>query len=291
MKVVTYSSIKGGVGKSSIAAMTANCLAASGKKVLVIDMDVNNSMSFYYLDKKGAEQAKEKNIYDSSICSVCKSKKVHSRRVEGIDFGVGTAKEKNIARALGANVESLNDYTIKTRFENIDIIASSLELIDLRAVSERRLKNVMPTLKGYDAVIIDTAPTYDNIVLNAYNASDIIITPILLTQFDYNTAEFLKKKLQSETDKYQNWWLVFNGVRGDVVNGGSNKQREYIQLFESSFANIVPRSAWIPRRETIKDIIDRDAKIRKSNALYEPVCNLAECFLDDEEELNRPEVF
>lgn len=258
MKVVTYSSIKGGVGKSSIAAMTANCLAASGKKVLVIDMDVNNSMSFYYLDKKGAEQA----------------------------------KEKNIARALGANVESLNDYTIKTRFENIDIIASSLELIDLRAVSERRLRNVMPTLKGYDAVIIDTAPTYDNIVLNAYNASDIIITPILLTQFDYNTAEFLKKKLQSETDKYQNWWLVFNGVRGDVVNGnGSNKQSEYIQLFESSFANIVPRSAWIPRRETIKDIIDRDAKIRKSNALYEPVCNLAECFLDDEEELNRPEVF
>ena len=65
MKVVTYSSIKGGVGKSSIAAMTANCLAASGKKVLVIDMDVNNSMSFYYLDKKGAEQyVSTKHLHD-----------------------------------------------------------------------------------------------------------------------------------------------------------------------------------------------------------------------------------
>ena len=37
------------------------------------------------------EGIKEENIYDSNICSVCKSEKVHSRRVEGIEFGVGTA--------------------------------------------------------------------------------------------------------------------------------------------------------------------------------------------------------
>lgn len=37
------------------------------------------------------EGIKEKNIYDSGICSVCKSEKVHSRRVEGENFGVGTA--------------------------------------------------------------------------------------------------------------------------------------------------------------------------------------------------------
>lgn len=37
------------------------------------------------------EGIKAENIYDSNICSVCKSEKVHSRRVEGPDFGVGTA--------------------------------------------------------------------------------------------------------------------------------------------------------------------------------------------------------
>ena len=62
MKIVTFGSIKGGVGKTSMAAMTANCLAAAGFKVLVIDMDWNNSLSFYYLDKEGAEMAREKNI-------------------------------------------------------------------------------------------------------------------------------------------------------------------------------------------------------------------------------------
>ena len=30
------------------------------------------------------------NIYDSGICSVCNSAKVHSRRADGENFGLGT---------------------------------------------------------------------------------------------------------------------------------------------------------------------------------------------------------
>ena len=37
------------------------------------------------------EGLKEENILDSGICSVCSSEKVHSRRVEGANFGVGSA--------------------------------------------------------------------------------------------------------------------------------------------------------------------------------------------------------
>ena len=50
MRVVTFSSLKGGVGKSSLTIQTANCLGAADFKVLVIDMDLNNSVSSYYLD-------------------------------------------------------------------------------------------------------------------------------------------------------------------------------------------------------------------------------------------------
>ena len=49
MNVITLSSLKGGVGKSSITIQLANCLGMAGKKVLVIDMDLNNSVSSYYL--------------------------------------------------------------------------------------------------------------------------------------------------------------------------------------------------------------------------------------------------
>ncbi|MDR2028298.1 MAG: ParA family protein, partial [Treponema sp.] len=47
--VIAFISIKGGVGKSRGAILTANCLGAAGKRVLIIDMDHNNSTTYYYL--------------------------------------------------------------------------------------------------------------------------------------------------------------------------------------------------------------------------------------------------
>ena len=37
------------------------------------------------------ENLKEENIIDSGICSVCCSENIHSRRADGIDFGLGSA--------------------------------------------------------------------------------------------------------------------------------------------------------------------------------------------------------
>lgn len=37
------------------------------------------------------EKLKSENIIDSGICSVCCHEKIHSRRADGIDFGLGTA--------------------------------------------------------------------------------------------------------------------------------------------------------------------------------------------------------
>lgn len=255
MKIVTFGSIKGGVGKTSLAAMTANCLAAAGFKVLAIDMDWNNSLSFYLLDKDGAE----------------------------------TAKRKNIAAALSDADSSVVKYIVPTRKQNISMIPSSFGLLDLRAISERRLKCVLSTLPAdmFDVVIIDTPPTYDNIVLNAYGASDYIITPVELTQFDYNAVDCLGRKMRTETDKFNNWFLLFNGIR---PNGGK-KQDEYIEMFRGGFSNITPKETWVPRRESVKDGLDRDLKIRKNNPLFDAVKNIAECFVDDDRALNELEAF
>ena len=98
MNVITLSSLKGGVGKSSITIQLANCLGMAGKKVLVIDMDLNNSVSSYYL----TDETKE---------------------------NIGS---KNIADALSKNGNKLADFTVPTQRRNVDLIASSLYLIDLR---------------------------------------------------------------------------------------------------------------------------------------------------------------
>lgn len=256
MRVTTFSSLKGGVGKSSLTIQTANCLGAAGFRVLVIDMDLNNSVSSYYLDDKTKDL-------------------------------IG---EKNIAAAMAKGTNNLQDFTVATRHRGVELIASSLYLIDLRGISERRLSQLMPTIQDrYDVAIIDTQPTYDNLVLNAYTASDLIITPINLSLFDYNTAVFLRDKLATETDKADNWFLHVNGYNRRYGDAKAGSQKEYLDLFRATFGNLTPPESWIPWTNSLRSVIDREMELaqnpgpnRISNpTLFSAIKELSECLLDE----------
>lgn len=266
MRVTTFSSLKGGVGKSSLTIQTANCLGAAGFKVLVIDMDLNNSVSSYYLDDKTKEL-------------------------------IG---QKNIASALSMSTNKLQDYIVPTKHKGVSLIASSLYLIDLRGISERRLSQLLPTLENkFDVVIIDTQPTYDNLVLNAYTASDLIITPINLSLFDYNTAVFLRDKLATETDKGNCWYLHVNGYNKRYGDAKAGNQKEYLDLFRQTFDNFTPPQSWIPWTTTIRSVIDREMELsmnpgpnRIANpVLFNSIRELSECLIDEDLNLSFSEAF
>jgi chromosome partitioning protein len=240
MEVISFCSLKGGTGKSSLAILNANVIAASGNKVLVIDMDVNNSCSFTYLNS---------------------------------DDPGGT---KHIAAALQGS--DLKNHVLPSAYPNVDILQSSLYLVDLRTMPANRLKRLMPTIEQtYDYVVLDTSPTYDNLVLAAMEASDLIITPVMLTQFDYNTALFLKGKLQTETAFFDKWHLVYNGYdRRDTP--ASSAQKDYQQLFETEFGNFVPEDCHIPWSSLVRRYVDRGERIGrggKYQKLRAAVINLA----------------
>lgn len=259
MNVITFSSIKGGVGKSSHAILTASCLAAAGYKVLVIDMDLNNSTTFFF----STEELVKKQ------------------------------QTANIAAALTRSDNNLQDFICHTENPDISIIPSSIYLLDLRGISERRLAQLMPTLGDtYDIVIIDTQPTYDNLVLAAYAAADIIITPVNLSTFDYNTAVFLSDKLCLETDKHENWFLTINGFNHRFEKSHSGSQKEYLDLFKNKF-QMTHASCWFPWTPFVRKITDRHMKLtsEKNKALYDAVCNLSECFIESDRMLDRPEAF
>ena len=63
MKTICFSSIKGGTGKSSLCILTANYAASAGYRILVADLDLQNSASSYYLDSP--DEADRKNIADA----------------------------------------------------------------------------------------------------------------------------------------------------------------------------------------------------------------------------------
>jgi chromosome partitioning protein len=229
IKVISFVANKGGVGKTRKAIITANYLGAAGKRVLVIDMDFNDSAGFYYKIQTGD------NYWEMA------------------------AETKNIAAALSKDTNDLTEYVIDTIRKNVWLIPSSRYMSDIRAINERRLSRMIATLRGrFDVVVIDCKPDYDNIVLNAINASDVIITPVQKDLDSYNAAVFLDQKLTFETDKRDCWEITINGYNRRYENAVEGKQREYLDLFHNHFnKNMTPSETWFPWTPDMNEIKDR----------------------------------
>jgi chromosome partitioning protein len=268
--VVSFVSIKGGTGKTNISILLARALVSSGKRVLLVDFDLNNSLSFYFLDDAMMEKT----------------------------------KLLNIAKALNSEDNNLCDYAVQTRFPGIDLIASTPYLADMRTMNDKRLKRMIPSLqKKYNIVILDCPPTYDNIVLNAVNASDFTITPVLKDTFSYNAACFLADVLPRDAD-LKNWYILINGFNSRFENAKAGRQKDFIELYKKNEGfTIMPQETWLPWTSDIHFTIDyrtlltcNKSTSRSSplGAVYSPglhtsIAELAGCFFD--EGLKVPEVF
>jgi chromosome partitioning protein len=263
--VITLSSIKGGVGKTSLVIKLADCLAAAGKRILLADSDLNNSLSYYYLEQEMMERT----------------------------------RKLNFAAALGDENNKLCEYAVPTRTPGVDLIASSPYLADLRTLNEKRLKRMIPGLYGrYDVMIVDCHPTYDNIVLNALHAADYVITPVLKDLFSYNAAVFLSEVLPRDVEGLKNWFVLLNGYDKRYEESKSGRQNDFVELYRNSGLPLTPRETWLPWTACVNLVIDYRRKLTGQKnlwgmvyheGLYRSIAALAGCFFD--EALTIPEAF
>jgi chromosome partitioning protein len=224
LRIIAVSANKGGVGKTRLAILVANCLGAAGLRVLVMDMDFNNSASFYYLSEKQTDMAMKKNIAD----------------------------------ALSKETNRLADYTLPTGHPGVRLLASSRYLSDLRSISEKRLSRMTEELSAdYDVVLIDCQPDYNNVTLNALNAADMIITPVLKDLDSYNAACFLGQKIALDTDRHDVWHITINGYNRQHESALGGKQREYLDIYKNEFRRITDPSTWFPWTADMNEIKDR----------------------------------
>jgi chromosome partitioning protein len=231
-------------------------MASAGKKVLLVDCDLNNSLSYHYLDRETMERT----------------------------------KKLNIASALSDEENDLGDFAVPTRTNCVDLIASMPYLSDLRTLSEKRLKRMVPKLHGkYDAVIIDCHPTYDNIVLNALHAADFIISPVLKDLFSYNAAMFLAEVLPRDIEDIKNWYVLVNGYNRRYEDAKSGKQNEYLGLYTESGLPMMPAKCWLPWTSRIHDFVDFHKPLTatpgipgavRDPALYNALVEFSSCFFD-----------
>lgn len=153
-KVICFANNKGGSGKSTTCASLGYAFAARGKKVLLIDGDMQLNLTLSYFDEDKALEiaAGDKNIY------------------------VALREQK-----------PLDGYIYKTDYENVDLIPSSTLMssieFDLFGKWQRELilkKLMRPVIESgvYDYVLIDAPPTLGCWVMNVLCASDKLILPV-----------------------------------------------------------------------------------------------------------------
>ena len=221
--VISFSSIKGGTGKTSICIHVANYCAAAGYRVLVIDFDVQNSLSFYYLDE------------------------------------LSVTERKNLALAL--NTKDLVGNIVPSNCFGIDILASSFSLINLRTIGANTLRRMIAEAKpGYDFIFIDCAPTYDNLVQNAIGASDLIFTPVRLSQFDFKGALFYRDQITQDTDRIGAWRIIFNFYKAARTKNSESLRMQYESLFREAFDGVIV-PIQIPETTLLQRSIDTREKM------------------------------
>lgn len=147
MLVTSIISTKGGVGKTTITANIGAFLADAGLRVLLIDLDIQPTLSSYYK----LSQTADCGIYE----------------------------------LIAFNEQNLDKLISKTNYPNLHLIFSNddkgqLSSLLLHAPDGRfRLKNLLPMFEPhYDIILIDTQGARSVLLEMAIIASDHIISPV-----------------------------------------------------------------------------------------------------------------
>lgn len=208
MSVIAIANQKGGVGKTTTTHNIGIALALQGKKVLMVDMDSQASLTI----STGIEPC---DIAENSIVSVLTDDLAYHK--------------------------SIKDCIHQTPDGNAAIVPSIIDLADIewkmfsRVSREKILAREIDTVRNqYDYILIDCPPQLSILTLNALSCADGVIIPVKTDYLAYRGLIHLNDTI-SEVRAYINPELKIYGVVATMYEKRIKDDTEILALLNQKY--------------------------------------------------------
>jgi len=225
--IIAMTNQKGGVGKTTTTINLGAALAEAGRKVLMVDMDPQGSLSIG-LGVNPDDLGGKRTVYDMLMDSTS---------------------------------VPASEVVMKTSINDLDLLPANIQLsaAELRLAGEvareyaldRAFESVRPF---YDYILIDCQPSLGLLTVNALTAADGVVIPMECEFFALRGVEMLRETISKVQERLNNR-LTIDGVLPTMVDARTLHTRETIQAVldafgESVFHTTISRTVKFP--ETTK---------------------------------------
>ncbi|EKO53931.1 ParA family protein [Leptospira kirschneri] len=173
MQIVTLANLKGGVAKTTTAINVSLELARRKKRVLCMDLDLNNNLTDFFGRGAKEEELDARNVYHALLEQKEIRACVYETRFPGISILPATLSLGKITEELGSDPGVLSSFAEKLREE------------------------------PYDFLIIDT-PVYLSLELRfALLVADMVLYPIRPSRWNYQGTKTLLEEIEKMFGEFQ----------------------------------------------------------------------------------------